>query len=81
MTDDTTDQCSRCPETLPHNPLHTFDGEALCDDCDDSDCGNCGGEGLVYDCIDGQCLDAEYGCKLCAMRCDYCTPATPAPLR
>lgn len=36
------------------------------------ECGNCGGEGVTYDCIDGQCLDAEIGCDLCASKCDYC---------
>lgn len=39
----------------------------------DDDCSYCGGEGVVYDCIDGQCLDAEIGCDLCASRCDYCS--------
>lgn len=36
------------------------------------DCGNCGGEGYVFDCIDGCCEDAEVGCDLCTRRCDWC---------
>lgn len=51
------------------------------DDCDDdhSDdyCGNCGGEGYTYHCIDGCCVDAEEGCDLCARRCDWCSPPKP----
>lgn len=43
----------------------------------DSDCANCGGEGVVYDCIDGQCIDAEYGCDLCASKCDWCNHDRP----
>lgn len=39
----------------------------------DDDCGNCGGTGFLHDCIDGQCLDAEIGCELCATKCDYCS--------
>lgn len=26
---------------------------------DDGDCPNCGGEGVLYDCFDGFCVDAE----------------------
>ena len=44
-----------------------------CDDQDD-ECPYCGGEGVTYDCFDGQCLDAEEGCDLCARRCDHCRP-------
>lgn len=47
------------------------------DDYED-ECWNCGGEGYVHDCIDGFCLDAEYGCDLCTYRCDVCNPK-PAP--
>ena len=42
-------------------------------DYDDS-CPNCGGEGVLYSCIDGCCEDAESGCDLCAYRCDWCNP-------
>lgn len=38
----------------------------------EDDCPHCGGEGVIYDCIDGQCLDAEIGCDLCSQNCDYC---------
>ena len=53
-------------------------------DGEDTDCWNCGGEGYVFDCIDGFCLDAEIGCDLCTRRCDVCNrrpteaPATAA---
>jgi hypothetical protein len=43
------------------------------DDFLDDECPNCGGEGVVYDCIDGQCLDAESGCELCSSKCDWCS--------
>lgn len=29
-------------------------------------------EGYWYDCIDGFCEDAEFGCDDCANRCDVC---------
>jgi len=46
------------------------------DDFDDGhDCGNCGGDGVTYDCIDGFCVDAESGCDMCERRCDWCNPA------
>jgi len=47
------------------------------DDYPDDECGNCGGEGFTYDCIDGCCLNAEDGCELCAHRCDWCNPRKP----
>lgn len=47
-------------------------------DYDDS-CPNCGGEGVIYDCIDGCCEDAESGCELCERRCDWCNPKPPIP--
>ncbi len=48
------------------------------DDYDDySDCWQCGGEGFIFDCFDGFCLDAEIGCDMCTKRCDVCSqPAT-----
>ena len=39
------------------------------------DCPNCGGEGVIYDCFDGMCVDAESGCDLCERECDWCSPA------
>lgn len=44
------------------------------DDDYDEECPNCGGEGWIYDCIDGMCVDAESGCDLCKRRCDWCYP-------
>lgn len=41
--------------------------------CEGDDCWQCGGEGVVFDCIDDQCLDAEIGCDLCTKRCDVCS--------
>ena len=38
----------------------------------DEYCPNCGGEGAIYDCIDGFCFDAESGCDLCEHTCDWC---------
>lgn len=47
------------------------------EDTDDY-CGNCGGEGFTYHCVDGCCEYAEEGCELCASRCDWCNPRKPA---
>ncbi len=47
------------------------------DELDGDECGNCGGEGFTYLCIDGCCVDAEEGCDLCARRCDWCNPRRP----
>lgn len=44
------------------------------DPYDDGSCGNCGGEGFTFDCIDGCCEDAEMGCDLCTSPCSWCTP-------
>lgn len=49
------------------------------DDYDGEECGQCGGEGYTYDCIDGCCLHAEEGCDLCESRCDFCNPFKPTP--
>lgn len=45
------------------------------DDYEDRDCWNCGGEGLVADCFDGFCVNAEDGCSLCIRRCSICRHA------
>lgn len=41
---------------------------------DDGECANCGGEGVLYDCFDSYCEDAEFGCDDCAYPCDWCRP-------
>lgn len=46
---------------------------------DQEDCPNCGGEGYIYDCFDGFCEDAEYGCDDCMRRCDWCQPRKRIP--
>lgn len=38
----------------------------------DEDCWNCGGEGVVFDCIDGCCEDSEVGCDDCTHECPEC---------
>lgn len=37
---------------------------------DDAECPNCGGEGVIYECIDGFCKDAEWGCDDCVLVCE-----------
>jgi len=37
------------------------------------DCGQCGGTGFTFECIDGQCIDAEIGCDMCTGPCEYCS--------
>lgn len=52
--------------------------EAIYDDVDarlnpsGDDCPFCGGEGYTYDCVDGCCGNAEYGCASCERRCLEC---------
>lgn len=43
------------------------------------ECPCCGGEGVIFDCFDGFCEDAEYGCDDCTRPCPECTkkPASP----
>ncbi len=48
------------------------------DDEYDGDCPNCGGEGVIYMCLDEiGCIDPEDGCDMCARRCDWCQPRRP----
>lgn len=51
---------------------------------DDGDCPNCGGSGIVGECFDGCCADAEYGCDECEEPCPLCSshliPSKPLPL-
>lgn len=44
------------------------------DDYDDDpgDCYECGGEGFVWDCFDGFCVNAEDGCDDCTRPCPEC---------
>jgi len=38
-------------------------------------CPNCGGDGVVYMCLDEiGCVDPEGGCDMCERRCDWCRP-------
>lgn len=43
-------------------------------DFDDSEeCWECGGEGVVYNCMDEiGCVDPESGCDFCKRRCQTC---------
>lgn len=51
------------------------------------DCWDCGGDGFVFDCFDGQCTDAEIGCDDCTRACSICrgkgalsvAPVPPCP--
>lgn len=36
------------------------------------ECWHCGGEGETFDCIDGCCEDADYGCEDCSRPCIEC---------
>ncbi len=54
----------------PAGPDDDFDGFD-----EEPGCWNCGGEGVVYDCIeDFACIDPEGGCDLCGRACDVCAP-------
>ena len=39
---------------------------------DDVECWRCGGEGFVFECLDGFCEDAEVGCDDCTRPCPEC---------
>jgi len=39
---------------------------------DNDDCPTCGGEGVIFECFDGFCIDAEIGCDECTSRCPEC---------
>ncbi len=47
---------------------------------DDAECPSCGGEGVVYDCFDGCCQDAEWGCEECERPCDCQRKQAPSEL-
>lgn len=50
-------------------------------DFEDTECGNCGGEGFTYGCSwDWQCdtYDEGEGTCLCTRRCEWCQPISPA---
>lgn len=42
------------------------------DDYDTDDCWYCGGDGFVFECFDGFCLDADVGCDDCTRECPEC---------
>lgn len=42
---------------------------------DQEECPTCGGEGMIADCFDGFCVDAEDGCEDCARPCPECRNA------
>ncbi len=39
---------------------------------DDDTCQRCGGEGVVFECFDGFCEDADVGCDDCTRPCPEC---------
>lgn len=54
-----------------------WDGKPDYDDNDE--CPSCGGEGFLYSCLDGQCVEAEYGCDECERPCPICNKALILP--
>lgn len=67
--------------TAPDNTYASSQGDEYdADDFFGDECGNCGGEGFTYNCIDGCCVDVEEGCDLCPSRCDWCNPRPPKKL-
>jgi len=42
------------------------------DDYGDGECWYCGGDGFVFECFDGFCLDADVGCDDCTRECLEC---------
>lgn len=74
-----THPCQQCGQEIDKGDLcqQCFIDSQMFDD--EEDCGQCGGEGYTYDCIDGCCANAEEGCRLCERRCDFCNPFKPTP--
>ena len=61
---------------MTHTPDYDDSGDFL-DDVED--CPNCGGEGVIYMCLDEiGCLYPEEGCDLCERPCDWCRPISKA---
>lgn len=60
-------------ENPQQNPLN--DPEPPEDHFDSDECWQCGGEGYVFDCWDGCCIDADVGCDDCTRPCDICAPS------
>jgi hypothetical protein len=60
--------------TYDHWKTTNPDDEYLGDVLDDQGgCPNCGGEGVIYMCLEEYaCIDPEGGCDMCARRCDWC---------
>lgn len=64
---------------MSDDPVHNHPDMAW-DMDDDGDCPNCGGEGVIYCCMDEiGCIDPEGGCDLCERRCVWCNPKKPLP--
>lgn len=42
------------------------------DEIDDGECQRCGGEGIIWECFDGFCEDADIGCDACTRSCPVC---------
>lgn len=40
---------------------------------DDGTCWRCGGDGFIFECFDGFCLDADVGCDDCTRPCPICS--------
>jgi hypothetical protein len=40
---------------------------------DDGECPCCAGEGIIFNCFDGSCADADVGCDDCTEPCPECT--------
>lgn len=38
------------------------------------ECPTCGGEGVIFNCFDGFCEDADWGCDDCTRACPDCSP-------
>jgi hypothetical protein len=66
-----TERTSFCECGRPQGECVKGDRE-YCDALDDQECPNCGGEGVLYECLDGFCVDDESGCEDCAYKCDWC---------
>lgn len=62
----------------PQNPLNDPGPPEYDPYEDQGECWRCGGEGFVFYCWDGCCLDAEIGCDDCTQPCDICNQPKPS---
>lgn len=63
--------CGACIKRVNDEAQAELDAMGYYDEPEE-ECWDCGGDGYVFDCLDGCCADADAGCDLCTRRCEVC---------